>query len=79
MSATVCPECGRCSSRFLSMPELAGRFPKEDHARVGKATQRARGRRIARDLDLAVIVADGIEFVEEAQLAHVEGRKAVAA
>lgn len=72
----TCPTCGRTVSAYLSMRELAATFTEPDARPVGSATMRNRGRRIARDLGLPVIVAAGIEFVQRRQLDAITGQVA---
>lgn len=72
----LCPTCGRPESAYLSMCELAALFTEPGSRPVGRTTQRARGRRIARDLGLPVIVACNIEWVDRADLAAVKGQVA---
>lgn len=72
----LCPTCGRPDSAYLSMRELAALFTEPDARPVSAATMRNRGRRIARDLGLPIIIAGGYEWVARDRLATIEGQVA---
>jgi len=65
---TTCPTCGHPQSAYLSMRDLYAMFSEADARPVTAATQRSRGRKIAADLRLPVIVANGHEWIARASL-----------
>jgi hypothetical protein len=64
---TACPTCGH-GSRFTSLVELAAQMIPAGDRVPSRQTLRNRGRRIAADLGVEIIMCDGIPFVATADL-----------